>query len=93
MNKVNTKVDMRINLKSATWLSPELYEALTRMVRHPCCGKASLEHMKLLCTFGLCGCHHGVNVVELLERGWQEKKRINKEGELVVTSTLTRSQA
>ncbi|KAK9833524.1 hypothetical protein WJX81_001264 [Elliptochloris bilobata] len=53
VNKVNTKVDMRINLKTASWLSPELYEALKRL----------------------------------------EKKRINKEGELVVTSTLTRSQA
>ena len=38
VNKVNTKVDMRIKLKAASWLSLELYEALTRMVRHFYCG-------------------------------------------------------
>jgi hypothetical protein len=32
VNKVNTKVDMRISLKTATWLSPELHDALTRLV-------------------------------------------------------------
>lgn len=34
VNKVNTKVDMRISLKTASWLSPELYEALTRLVQN-----------------------------------------------------------
>ncbi|CAL8469758.1 g9300 [Coccomyxa elongata] len=53
VNKVNTKVDMRLNVLSAGWIPKELKDALQRM----------------------------------------EKKRINKEGELIVTSTLTRSQA
>ncbi|CAL5225859.1 g8643 [Coccomyxa viridis] len=53
VNKVNTKVDMRLNISLAGWISEDLKDALQRL----------------------------------------EKKRINKEGELVVTSTATRSQA
>lgn len=53
VNKVNTKVDMRLNVLSAGWIPEELKDALQRL----------------------------------------EKKRINKDGELIVTSTLTRSQA
>lgn len=53
VNKVNTKVDMRFNLAKATWLDPDVFEALIRT----------------------------------------EKKRINKEGEIVITSQRTRSQA
>lgn len=53
MNKVNTKVDMRLRLDAAAWLDEEVREALKRM----------------------------------------EKKRINKEGELVLQSQRTRSQA
>lgn len=52
VNKVNTKVDMRLNLDS-DWLSEEMQDALVRL----------------------------------------EKKRINKENELVLTSQKTRSQA
>lgn len=53
VNKVNTKVDMRLRLDAAAWLDEEVREALKRM----------------------------------------EKKRINKEGELVLQSQRTRSQA
>jgi peptidyl-tRNA hydrolase ICT1 len=56
VNKVNTKVDMRLDLGTAAaagWLAPDLAAVLGRT----------------------------------------EKKRINKEGALVVTSTKTRSQA
>lgn len=53
VNKVNTKVDMRLRLDAAAWLDDEVREAVRRM----------------------------------------EKKRINKEGELVITSQRTRSQA
>eukprot|EP00803_Ostreobium_quekettii_P001354 evm.model.scf_1663.6 EVM.evm.TU.scf_1663.6 scf_1663:30314-33934(-) len=52
VNKVNTKVDMRLKLDEALWLPEEAREALKR----------------------------------------QEKKRINKEGVLVVTSTQNRTQ-
>lgn len=53
VNKVNTKVDMRLSLDKADWLHPEIKGALRR----------------------------------------QERGRINREGELVLTSQLTRSQA
>ncbi|KAL4452445.1 hypothetical protein ABPG75_008107 [Micractinium tetrahymenae] len=53
VNKVNTKVDMRLRLDAAAWLDDEIKEAVRRT----------------------------------------EKKRINKEGELVITSQRTRSQA
>lgn len=33
MNKVNTKVDMRLNLEKAEWLDEEVVEAVRRMVR------------------------------------------------------------
>ncbi|KAK9805949.1 hypothetical protein WJX73_007810 [Symbiochloris irregularis] len=52
VNKVNTKVDMRLNVEAATWLEDEVRDALQRL----------------------------------------EKGRINKEGELVITSTRSRSQ-
>jgi len=33
VNKVNTKVDMRLNLEKAEWLDEEIVEAVRRMVR------------------------------------------------------------
>lgn len=33
VNKVNTKVDMRLNLEKADWLDEEVAEAVRRMVR------------------------------------------------------------
>ncbi|KAL4853087.1 Peptidyl-tRNA hydrolase ICT1 [Chlorella vulgaris] len=53
VNKVNTKVDMRLRLDAASWLDEEIKEAVRRA----------------------------------------ERNRINKEGELVLTSQRTRSQA
>ena len=53
MNKVNTKVDMRIHLDSTSWVADEVIEAIKRM----------------------------------------ERNRVNKDGEMVITSQRTRSQA
>ncbi|KAJ1419148.1 Peptide chain release factor class I/class II [Sesbania bispinosa] len=52
VNKVNTKVDMRFNVKNAYWLSERVREKIMQM----------------------------------------EKNRINKDGELVISSTKTRTQ-
>ncbi|XP_076923709.1 uncharacterized protein LOC143585923 [Bidens hawaiensis] len=52
VNKVNTKVDMRFNIKEAYWLSDRVREKILQM----------------------------------------EKNRINKDGELVISSTKTRTQ-
>ncbi|KAL6501608.1 hypothetical protein OROGR_026741 [Orobanche gracilis] len=52
VNKVNTKVDMRFNVKNAHWLSERVREGILQM----------------------------------------EKNRINKDGELVISSTRTRTQ-
>ncbi|KNA04703.1 hypothetical protein SOVF_197200 [Spinacia oleracea] len=52
VNKVNTKVDMRFNVKNATWLSERIREKIIQL----------------------------------------EKNRINKEGEIVISSTKTRTQ-
>ncbi|KAF5460797.1 hypothetical protein F2P56_020639 [Juglans regia] len=52
VNKVNTKVDMRFNVKNAYWLSDRIRERIIQM----------------------------------------EKNRINKDGELVISSTKTRTQ-
>ncbi|KAL0409560.1 UNVERIFIED_CONTAM: Peptidyl-tRNA hydrolase ICT1, mitochondrial [Sesamum radiatum] len=52
VNKVNTKVDMRFNVKNAHWLSERVRERIMQM----------------------------------------EKNRINKDGEIVISSTKTRTQ-
>lgn len=52
VNKVNTKVDMRFNVKNATWLSERVRDKIIQM----------------------------------------EKNRINKDGEIVISSTKTRTQ-
>ncbi|EPS73967.1 hypothetical protein M569_00791, partial [Genlisea aurea] len=52
VNKVNTKVDMRLNVKNATWLSEQVRDRIMLM----------------------------------------EKNRINKDGEIVISSTKTRTQ-
>ncbi|MQM08762.1 hypothetical protein Taro_041622 [Colocasia esculenta] len=52
VNKVNTKVDMRFNVKNAYWLSDRIRERIMQM----------------------------------------EKNRINKDGEIVISSTKTRTQ-
>ncbi|XP_020224948.1 peptidyl-tRNA hydrolase ICT1, mitochondrial isoform X1 [Cajanus cajan] len=52
VNKVNTKVDMRFNVKNAYWLSDRIREKILQL----------------------------------------EKNRINKDGELVISSTKTRTQ-
>ena len=38
VNKVNTKVDMRVKLDGATWLEPEVREALEQRVRAAAAG-------------------------------------------------------
>ena len=37
VNKVNTKVDMRVNLDQAAWLDPEVKDALAQRVGPPVC--------------------------------------------------------
>lgn len=55
VNKVNTKVDMRLNVAAASWLSEDLKDALQRLVSpHICIALAKTmpaEH-----TFGSCMC-------------------------------------
>lgn len=96
--QVNTKVDMRLRLDAAAWLDDEIREAVKRAVSGwrlrgwavAASGWGSFRKVALLpaadprphCAGGY---HASVAV--------QEKKRINKEGELVITSQRTRSQA
>ncbi|KAL8266510.1 hypothetical protein R6Q59_003854 [Mikania micrantha] len=93
VNKVNTKVDMRFNVKEAYWLSDRIRDKILQMVSlvHHYCNhgmfKASLnnnmETYLLLITFILFRLSLFFN---------QEKNRINKDGELVISSTKTRTQ-
>ena len=126
MNKVNTKVDMRLNVSLAAWISEDLKDALQRLV-HPLyttqhlVPTSTLKHPNHLRVFfeawllggfptvstevptvlmgswttGACYSQHVVYSASYSDNEvrMQEKKRINKEGELVVTSTATRSQA
>ena len=74
VNKVNTKVDMRITLEDVSWLEEDAKDAVKRRV---------------VCkTQATCTCRNAQQSPVL-----QEKNRINKEGELVITSTRSRSQA
>ncbi|CAI0413553.1 unnamed protein product [Linum tenue] len=66
VNKVNTKVDMRFNVKNAYWLSDRIKEKILQTV--------------CLCFFRSYGREHN------------EKNRINKDGEIVISSTRTRTQ-
>ncbi|CAI0476797.1 unnamed protein product [Linum tenue] len=66
VNKVNTKVDMRFNVKNAYWLSERIRE-------------------KILQTVCLCFLHS-------YDTKHNEKNRINKDGEIVISSTKTRTQ-
>lgn len=76
VNKVNTKVDMRITLEDVSWLEEDAKDALKRRV---ICIKESYTHLPQCSAKPYCYL--------------QEKNRINKEGELVITSTRSRSQA
>ena len=76
VNKVNTKVDMRITLEDVAWLEEDAKDALKRRV---ICMHKSYMHLPQCSTMPYCYL--------------QEKNRINKEGELVITSTRSRSQA
>ena len=35
VNKVNTKVDMRLSVGNSTWLDEDMKDALQRLVSHP----------------------------------------------------------
>ena len=76
VNKVNTKVDMRITLEDVAWLEEDAKDALKRRV---ICMYNSYMHLPQSSAKSYCYL--------------QEKNRINKEGELVITSTRSRSQA
>lgn len=79
VNKVNTKVDMRITLDDVSWLEDDAKDAIKRRVT---CAQQQYRYV----TSQLLACSKSTIVL-------QEKNRINKEGELVITSTRSRSQA
>lgn len=96
VNKVNTKVDMRLNVLSAGWIPEELKDALQRLVGHSLlCRQNNIAQLSVLQETTIL-LYRAASIVRChSKRGWsgvQEKKRINKDGELIVTSTLTRSQ-
>lgn len=82
VNKVNTKVDLRFKLDEADWLEEEIRDALRRMV----------GGCMALLQDGAVAAHLPECFLRL--SAWlQEKGRVNKEGELIITSQRTRSQA
>lgn len=53
VNKVNTKVDMRLNVLSAGWIPEELKDALQRMVGRPLrCRHCIAAHLYLVVLTG-----------------------------------------
>ncbi|KAL0446020.1 UNVERIFIED_CONTAM: Peptidyl-tRNA hydrolase ICT1, mitochondrial [Sesamum latifolium] len=93
VNKVNTKVDMRFNVKNAHWLSERVREKLCKWCKDvgDCCFP--------LMTLGSdeIRIYHVVKFMEIILgyhnlRLLQEKNRINKDGEIVISSTKTRTQ-
>ena len=56
VNKVNTKVDMRVNLDEAAWLKPEIKEVLTQRV--------STQHTRI------CTARSGLVGLQLLVSSW-----------------------
>lgn len=100
VNKVNTKVDMRMKLDAADWLHPKVRQALERQVcacvhtrRESECVSPSppclvcLPVRRVLCAFPCVDDRMCPNPAA------QERRRINKDVELIVTSQRTRSQA
>lgn len=86
VNKVNTKVDMRIDIDKVSWLEKDAKDALKRRVG---CSNLCCDLPTYSTTHAKAG-HMHANLCLVLS---QEKNRINKEGELVITSTRSRSQA
>ena len=87
VNKVNTKADIRMNVDMAAWLPEDMKEALRAAVclpSFPC--SVPLPQMQ---SRHVCVATDPLNAL----RSAQEGNRFNKEGEIVVTSTRTRSQA
>lgn len=82
MNKVNTKADIRMNVDMAAWLPEDMKEALKQAVSTMHCCQFPHSHHA-----------HSSSDAKSPERVAQEGNRFNKEGEIVVTSTRTRSQA
>ena len=81
VNKVNTKVDMRLNIMEADWLTDEMKDAIMRKVRLPV-------------RYDFLGLVHKCLLLRLLKGSvMKEKGRVNKEFELVLSSQRTRSQA
>ena len=100
MNKVNTKVDMRFKLDEVDWLQEEIREAVRQAVRKPTrqlLRGATFVFAKADCTRWpriRCGGAAHCQANSLPMRALlQEKRRVNKDGEFVITSQRTRSQA
>ncbi|KAK6138668.1 hypothetical protein DH2020_027583 [Rehmannia glutinosa] len=92
VNKVNTKVDMRFNVKNAHWLSERVRERIMQMIPllmalpfiipYPCSGK------QVTCAAGpFFNLAEAAALPDTCEKNW-----INKDGEIVISSTKTRTQ-
>lgn len=100
---VNTKVDMRFNVKQAHWLSERVRERILQMVVVQHSLHVSIfnwsSSIALLFSvlFNPLWQTHFVECVHIKIRYrfhiyLQEKNRINKDGEIVISSTKTRTQ-
>ena len=85
MNKVNTKADIRLNIDKVTWLDADMKEALRKSVRN--------RFLSGWCQLSAMSCCWSAHYQHRVRPALQEGNRFNKEGEIVVTSTRTRSQA
>ncbi|KAJ9549948.1 hypothetical protein OSB04_022491 [Centaurea solstitialis] len=85
---VNTKVDMRFNVTSAYWLSDRVREKILQMVSSLLLHSFKFNHIldNFCCPIVSKSSYHPYIFFN------QEKNRINKDGELVISSTRTRTQ-
>jgi hypothetical protein len=88
---VNTKVDMRFNVEAASWLPQRIREKLLQMVF----ASIPFNHFAIIQSCYLVFPSNRLkkqNLIFCFVVIVQEKNRINSEGELVITSTKTRTQ-
>lgn len=78
---VNSKAEVRFHLASADWIAEPVRQKIALMVPTPCCPVDPWGGHRLV---GLSGVPHFPP--------WQHKKKINKAGELVLTSESSRYQ-
>lgn len=78
---MNSKAEVRFHLASADWIAEPVRQKIALMVPTPCCPVDPWGGHRLV---GLSGVPHFPP--------WQHKKKINKAGELVLTSESSRYQ-